>query len=113
MTQTRPLALALFALAATYVAWFWNDRHAVAALLVFALPPLIFGVVALRGWARAGLSAGLSAGLIALLWFSHGVMVAWTRPPERGFAFVEILLTLAIIYFASMPGLRARFRKRG
>lgn len=108
MKQARPLALALFALAATYVAWFWNDRHAVAALLVFALPPLLLGVVAWRGWARAGLAAGL----VALLWFSHGVMVAWTRPPERAFAFVEILLTLAIISFASMPGLRARFRKR-
>ncbi|MEO6228064.1 MAG: DUF2069 domain-containing protein [Thermomonas sp.] len=108
MTLARPLALALFGLAATYAAWFWNDRHALAALLVFALPPLLLGVVAWRGWTRAGLTAGL----IALLWFSHGVMVAWTRPQERVFAFTEILLTLAIIGFASMPGLRARFRKR-
>lgn len=107
MTQTRPLALALFALTATYVAWFWNDRHAVAALLVFALPPLVLGLVTWRGWTRAGLTAGL----IALLWFSHGVMVAWTHPPERAFAFAEILLTLTIIYLASMPGLRARFSK--
>ena len=106
MTQARPLALALFALSATYVAWFWHDRHALAALLVFALPPLLLGLVAWRGWTRAGLSAGL----IALLWFSHGVMVAWTRPLERGFAFAEIVLTLAIIGFASLPGLRARFR---
>ncbi|MDI1254435.1 DUF2069 domain-containing protein [Thermomonas sp.] len=108
MTQTRLLALALFTLAATDAAWFWDDRHALAAMLVFGLPPLLLGVVAWRGWTRAGLSAGL----IALLWFSHGVMVAWTRPPERAFAFAEILLALAIIYFASMPGLRARFRKR-
>ena len=107
MNLARPLALALFALTALYVAWFWNDRHAVAAMLIFALPPLLLAVVAWRGWARAGLTAGL----IALLWFSHGVMVAWTRPPERAFAFAEILLTLAIIYFASMPGLRARFSK--
>jgi len=107
MTLARPLALALFALATTYAAWFWNDRHALAALLVFALPPLLLGVVAWRGWTRAGLTAGL----VALLWFSHGVMVAWTRPPERTFALIEILLTLAIIGFASLPGLRARFRK--
>ncbi len=107
MKLARPLALALFVLAANYATWFWNDRHALAALLVFALPPLLLGVVAWRGWTRAGLTAGL----IALLWFSHGVMVAWTRPPERGFAFVEILLTLAIIGFASLPGLRARFSK--
>ena len=107
MKLARPLALALLALAATYSIWFWNDRHAVAALMIFALPPLLLGVVAWRGWTRAGLTAGL----IALLWFSHGVMVAWTRPPERAFAFAEILLTLAIIYLASMPGLRARFSK--
>lgn len=108
MKMVQPLACALFALAATYVAWFWNDHHAIAALLVFALPPLLLGLVAWRGWKRAGLTAGL----IALLWFSHGVMVAWTRPPERMFAFFEILLTLAIIGVASMPGLHARFRKR-
>lgn len=107
MTQTRLLALFLFALAATYVAWFWHDRYMPAAMLVFALPPLLLGLVAWRGWTRAGLTAGL----FALMWFSHGVLVAWTRPPERLFAFAAILLTLAIIYFASMPGLRARFRK--
>ena len=108
MKLARPLALSLFGLAATYALWFWNDRHAVAALLVFAMPPLLLAVVALRGWSRAGLSAGL----IALLWFSHGVMVAWTRSPERAFAIAEILLSLAVIYLASMPGLRARFQKR-
>ena len=108
MKLARPLALTLLALTALYVAWFWNDRHAVAALLVFAVPPAVLGVLAWRGWSRAGLSAGL----VALLWFSHGVMVAWTRPPERMFAFAEILLTLLVIYVASMPGLRARFSKR-
>lgn len=107
MRLARPLALALFALAATYAAWFWDDRHALAALLVFALPPLLLGVVAWCGWPRAGLTAGL----IALLWFSHGIMVAWTRPADRTFACIEILLTLAIIGFASLPGLQARFRK--
>lgn len=108
MKLARPLAFVLFTLTALYVAWFWNDRHALAAMLVFALPPTLLSVLAWRGWARAGLSAGL----ISLLWFSHGVMVAWTRPPERAFAFAEILLTLVIIYLASMPGLRARFSKR-
>lgn len=107
MKLSRPLALALFALAVTYATWFWHDRYAVAALLVFAAPPLLLGVLAWRGWVRAGLSAGM----VALLWFSHGVMVAWTRPPERAFAFIEIVLTLAIIGVASVPGLRARFRK--
>jgi uncharacterized membrane protein len=108
MIQTRSLALVLFALAATFAAWFRHDRHAIAAMLVFAVPPLLLGLVAWRGWTRAGLASGL----VALLWFSHGVMVAWTRPPERGFALAEIGLSLAVIGLASMPGLRARFRKR-
>lgn len=108
MKPGHPLAFSLFALTALYAAWFWQDRHAVAALLVFAVPPLVLGLLAWRGGSRAGLSAGL----IALLWFSHGVMLAWTRPQERAFAFAEILLALVIIYLASMPGLRARLRKR-
>lgn len=107
MTRTRPLALVLFALAATFALWFWHDRHFGAAMLVFVLPPLLLGFIAWQGWARAGLVAGL----VALLWFSHGVMAAWTSPPELAFAFAEILLALAIIWLASMPGLRARFRK--
>ncbi len=107
MTPARPLALALFALTAVHVGWFWHDRHALAAMLVFAAPPALLGLLAWRGWTRAGLTAGL----LALLWFSHGVMVAWTRPQERMFAFAELLLALVIIYLASMPGLRARFRK--
>ena len=107
MSLARPLALALFALTAVYVAWFWHDRHALAAVLVFAVPPAVLGLLAWRGWTRAGLAAGL----VALAWFSHGVMVAWTRPQERMFAFAELLLAVVIIYLASMPGLRARFRK--
>ncbi len=108
MRPGRPLALVLFSLTALYVAWFWQDRHAQAAILVFALPPTVLGLLAWRCWSRAGLIAGL----IALLWFSHGVMVAWTRPPELAFALAGILLSLVIIYLASMPGLRARFRRR-
>ena len=108
MKKPRLLALALFALAAVYGLWFWQDRHALAALLVFALPPILLAVATLRGWALAGLSAGL----VALMWFSHGILVAWTRAAERPFAYIEILLALAVIYLASMPGLRARFAKR-
>jgi uncharacterized membrane protein len=50
--------------------------------------------------------------VLALLWFSHGVMVAWTRPPERGYALAEVALAVAIVLIASVPGLRARFAKR-
>jgi uncharacterized membrane protein len=103
------LCLALFALAALYAWWFARDGQWVA-LAVFALPPLACALACLRGGARAAFWAGV----LALLWFSHGVMVAWTRAPERGFALVAVALSVAIVLAASVPGLRRRFgAKRG
>ena len=107
--KRKPLALALLALAALYACWFARDKHALAALLVFALPPLLLAISAWRGLPRAGFFAGVSA----LLWFSHGVMTAWVQPAQRGFAIAAIALSLAVVYAASIDGLRARFgRKR-
>lgn len=100
------LVASLVALAALYAAWFL-PRESIA-LLVFGLPPALLALAAWRGAARAGFFAGV----LALLWFSHGVMVAWTRPPERLFAWLEIVFALAVVWFASAPGLRARFSKR-
>lgn len=100
------LVASLVALAVLYAGWFLP--HEPVALLVFGLPPALLARFAWRGSARAGFFAGV----LALLWFSHGVMVAWTRPPERGFAWGEIVLALAVIGFASVPGLRARFAGR-
>ncbi len=104
----RPLALALSALAALYLPWFAGDRHMLAAMLVFALPAALLAVAAWRGWARAGFLAGV----FALLWFSHGVMTAWAQAAQRGFALAEIGLALAIVYAASIDGIRARFGKK-
>ena len=53
-----------------------------------------------------------AAGVLALAWFSHGVMVAWTRPPERLYAWCEVALAVAIVLAASLTGLRARFAAR-
>ena len=50
--------------------------------------------------------------MLALFWFSHGVMVAWTRPPERLLAWLEIALSLLVIGASSWPGLQARFGGR-
>src|SRR5690606_14567138 len=72
------LALALLALAALFALWFRTDAHYLAALLVFALPPLLTLVGVLCGSARAAFWAGV----LALFWFSHGVMVAYSRPAE-------------------------------
>ena len=104
MKPQRYLAAALFALSALYVAWFARDAHALAGLLVFALPPALLAVSALAGWRRAGFTSAV----IALLWFSHGVMLAWSEPAERAYAFVEIVLSLVVVYASSIDGIRAR-----
>jgi len=100
------LVASLVLLAVVYAAWFFPREP--VALAVFGLPPALLAL-AVR---RAGARPAFFAGVLALLWFSHGVMVAWTRPPERVFALPEIALALAIVAFASIPGLRGRFAKR-
>ena len=114
----RILRIALLALVLVYGlwfggAWFGSVRPAATAhwvaLAVFALPPLLLALALPRHGARAGFWAGV----LALLWFSHGVMVAWTRAPERVPALLEVALALLVVFAASLPGLRSRFgRKR-
>ncbi len=106
MSARAPLACALLALAALYAAWFAYDG--LVPLAVFALPPLLL-LLLLRFRPRA---ARFLAGVLALLWFSHGVMTAWSRPPERGFALAGVALALAVIFAANFTALRARFGRR-
>ena len=108
-TSHRVAGVALLALAGLFVGWFHDDRYAAAALLVFALPPLLLAVPAWRGGRRVGFWAGV----LALFWFSHGVMVAWTRPGEALFAWLEIVLSLLIVGAVSWAGLQARFGRHG
>ena len=75
---------------------------------MFAAPPLLLALAAWNGNDRAAFWAAV----LALFWFSHGVMVAWTRPQESGLASIEIVLALAVIFVASLPGLRARFSRK-
>ena len=107
MTGRHALAVALLALAASYAIWFGRTAEWFAVAF-FALPPLLLAAAAWRGWRNAGFWAGV----LALLWFSHGVMVAWSRPVDRGFALIAILLAVTIIVAANQAGLRARFGKR-
>jgi len=102
-----PLVAALLALTALYLFAFLDDRHWLAAWVVFALPPLLLALAHLRGS-----RAAFWAGVLALFWFSHGVMVAWTGSYARPLALLEIVLSLAVIGAASAPGLRARFARR-
>jgi uncharacterized membrane protein len=102
------LVAALAALAALYAVWFAHDAQRIAAWVVFALPPalLAIAVLARRRTAR------FWSGVLALAWFAHAVMAAWTRPAERGYAFAALVLALAVVFAASLPGLRARFAKK-
>lgn len=109
MKRSRPLlAIALFALSVVFSLWFHDDKYRLAAMLVFTLPPLLLLVGVLRGSAKASFWAGV----FALFWFSHGVMVAYARPPERVFAWLEILLAIVIVLASSWSGLSARFGKK-
>ena len=103
----RVLVAALVVLAALYLAWFGAQRD-LAAVLVFALPPLLFALGTGLGLPRAPFWSAVCA----LLWFSHGIMVAWSRPAEAGYALGAVALALAIVLAASLPGLRARFGRR-
>ncbi|AOA71329.1 DUF2069 domain-containing protein [Stenotrophomonas rhizophila] len=106
--QKWTLATVLLALAAVFAVWFAHDRHWLASQLVFSAPPLLLalGVVTGRG------KAMFWAGVLALFWFSHGVMSAWSHPETAHFAWLELLLALAVIGVSSAPGLCRRFSKR-
>ncbi len=109
MNPKRYLIVALLALALLFGVWFARDPRVLAALLVFVLPPLALAAATARGWRRAGFTAAV----LALLWFSHGVMLLWAEPTLRLPAALEILLALAIIHAACLPGIRAwRARRR-
>ncbi|MBB4130700.1 DUF2069 domain-containing protein [Xanthomonas sp. 3075] len=101
------LTAALVALTLLFVIWFRDDRHQLAALLVFALPPALMAALALRS-ARARFWAGV----FALGWFSHGVMAAWSQPGVRGLAWLELLLALLVVALVGGPGMAARFGKK-
>ena len=104
----RLLALALAALGALYLLWFRDDPHRAAAHVIFVYPPLQLSFLVARGkrWAR------FLSGVMALLWCSHGVMIAWSDPAHRGYALVATALAIAIVFGASADGLRERARKR-
>ena len=103
------LTMALGVLALLFAAWFRDDGHYLGALAVFALPPLLLLAGVLRGSARAAFWSGV----LGLFWFCHGVMLAWDRPAERGYALAEVALALVIVLSASWAGLHARFGRRG
>lgn len=69
------------------------NGNATLALLL-TLPPLLLPLLALRSGAQRAL---LWVGVVALLYFCHGVVAAWTYPATRVPAVLEILCCLVLI----------------
>lgn len=73
--------------------WLPPARMPIAVALAIALLPL---AVPLVYWRRPQ-RALLVAGMIALFYFCHGVAEAFAVPAERALAFVEIMLSVAVV----------------
>lgn len=101
------LCALLAALAVLYLAWFAGDEHFLAALLVFVLPIALMLAAVTAGGAKAPFWAAV----LGLLLFCHGVMTAWSEPGQRGFALATTALSVALVFAATWPGVRARFAR--
>ena len=60
----------------------------------------------------AFLAAFVGTILFWLLYFSHGVMVAWSSPGTRMLGLLEALVSTVLVVSASWDGMRARLAKR-
>ncbi len=102
----RVLMVALLLLALLF-GWGFHDRP--AALIFSAGPPLMLAIALALGIR----SASFWAGVLALGWFSYGVMEAWTLGGSaRFFAYAIVVLSLVIVGASSWGGMKARFGKR-
>ena len=102
---TLVTTIALFALALTY--WY-GMRPDMGAVLVFAVPALLMSVLVFLRWAPANLLAGV----LALGWFSQGVMQAYVEPSDRVWSLMVALLSVIIVLSVSWVGLKVRKAKR-
>lgn len=107
MSSRGVLAVALLALAALFGYWFLRDGNALLAAVV-GLPPLLLALL-LKPFPRV---AGFCAGVLALAWFSHGVMIAWSDPAQRWLALAETALAVVVVFAANADALRARLARR-
>ncbi len=88
----------------------WGFRHNIGLMLFAAMPPLLLAIALLLRIR----SAAFWAGVLALGWFSFGVMEAWAQAGvARGYALAILVLALVVIIGSSWGGLRARFGARG
>ena len=109
--MNRPWWVALVATLALFVlkwAWSWvtGGPHAVALGIVSTLallPPLV-------GFARRRVRAPLWAGIVALFYFCHGVADARVHPGAWGW--LELALSVVVVFAAGWPGIAAKLAKR-
>lgn len=114
MTRARRQAVtAIAALVALQILWHGvllppvdAPRWAIVALFCLPLAPSVLLLLARRP------SAQFWGGVAALLYFCHGVTEAWTSPPARSLALVELALSVAIIIAGSWDAIAARRAKQ-
>jgi len=101
--------LLLFALQLAWHGWVSPPVHVPAWQMAFAfsLPILPAVILALLRHRRAAFWGAMAA----LLYFSHGVMEAWSNPAVRWLALAEVALSCVLVVAASWDGTRARFNK--
>lgn len=103
------IRLGLLALLVLQVAWHGFmpvPRSALgwSAFSIAVVPLLLL----LPGAWRARPGALFWANLVCLLYFCHGVSEAWTEPAMRGWALLEVALSVVVVSAYGAFGLRSR-----
>ncbi len=111
----RRIAFASFvALIALHLGWHLRfappNVFPLPFVLAIALGPLLLAAIAMLFDFRRGL---FWAGFVALGYFSHGVMEAWTSPSIRLLAHAEWLLATILVVAVGAAGLAERRTARG
>ena len=79
--------------------WHWLLPSPLGAgnawLALLACLPLL---IPLRGLVRGNYRSMIWAGLLLMLYFTIGVMEAWSNPPQRLPAFVQVVLPLFYLF---------------
>ena len=97
----------LFGLLVVWNAWLAPSAYfPVALVLLVMVSPLL---LPLRGLLHGRPYTHMWAGLLALLYFTHGLMEAYVNPAERLYAVTEALLAVGLF---SAAVLYARWRSR-
>jgi uncharacterized membrane protein len=106
LTMVRVGLLALLALQILWHGLLPVPRSALGwSAFAIAVVPLL---LLLPGAWRARPAPLFWANLVCLLYFCHGVSEAWTEPAMRGWAFLEIALSVTVVSAYGAFGLRSR-----